>query len=101
MLKNLTIKFIKLTSPFLMVGALFLDYNFIYSYSNNQEIPNFIKALTIIGTLAVIVHFIEGIVAIFIAKRSEIKNPLIYGIYTFFVGTIGLFELMEVDEKIN
>ena len=81
-----------------MVGAIALDSNFIYLYLNNQEIPKFLVALFIIATLAIVIHFIEGIIGGFLAKNKD-KNPLSYGIYTFFVGTIALYELFESEVK--
>ncbi len=58
--------------------------------------PKFLMALVILGTLAIVIHAIEGIIAGFLAKDKQ-KNPLYYGIYAFFVGTIALYELFESE----
>lgn len=98
MFKLLIIKIIKLLSPILMLGFLVLDSDFIYLYFNHREIPSLVKILTIMGTLILIIHLMEAIIAGFLAKDKE-ENPLNYGIYTFFIGTIGLFELLEKENK--
>lgn len=43
------------------------------------------------------IHFIEGIIA---AYKAPLKNkiPINYGIYTFFVGTVGLLELFDKQD---
>ena len=98
-MKFFIIKSVKFISPIVMLGAIFFDANFIYLSVNNQDMPKFFMALFILGTLAIIVHGIEGIVAVFMAKNKEDKNPILYGIYTFLTGTIALYELLESETQ--
>lgn len=100
MFKQLAIKIIKLLSPLVIVTALILDGNFIYSRVYHLEINKLLTALTIIGTVAVVIHLIEAIMAFFLAKNQQ-DNPLFYSIYTFLIGTIGLYELIEKQNKIH
>jgi len=51
-----------------------------------------------LGRLALISHGIEGIIAAFYAP-SKGKSPLTTGVYTFFVGTVGLVELFRQPLK--
>jgi hypothetical protein len=44
-------------------------------------------------------HFIEAIIAAFYAPAKN-QKPIQYGIYTFFVGTIGLLEFFENPSQI-
>jgi hypothetical protein len=95
-MKLVIIKSVKFIAPILMLAAIALEGNFIYLYLNHQEIPKFLIASVIISTLIIVSHGIEGVIAGFIAKGKE-KNPLLYGIYTFFIGTIALYELFESE----
>ena len=95
-MKLFIIKSVKFIAPIVMLGAIALDGNFISLYLNDQEIPKFLIALVIISNLIIVSHGIEGVIAGFLAK-DKAKNPLLYGIYTFFVGTIALYELLESE----
>lgn len=45
---------------------------------------------------ALTAHLIEGIIAVIYAPIKQ-QNPIKYGIYTFFVGTIALIELFTQE----
>ncbi len=62
--------------------------------------PIFLNLILWVGSFAITVHFIEAVVAVFYAS-SRNKNPIKYGIYTFFVGTVGLLELFDRDILFN
>lgn len=87
---------IKIISPILMICAIFLDIEGGYLWLNHTELPNFMIFLMIIGTIALVIHTIEGAIAFFLARKKGL-NPLQSGIYTFLVGTIALFELFQKD----
>lgn len=89
-----TAKLIKITSITLITGALGLELWNIYLLSNNAVLPANIKPLFWLGSVALIAHAVEGFIAAFQA-RDRGKNPITYGIYTFFVGFVGLKELSE------
>jgi hypothetical protein len=50
-----------------------------------------------IGRFALVAHFLEGIIA-FIYAPSRNQPAIASGIYTFFVGTVGLVELFKVEK---
>lgn len=85
---------IKVVSVVLISSAIGLELGNIYAFITNNQIPNFLHPVLWIGRFAVTVHFIEAIIAVFYA-RSRKNMPIQYGIYTFFVGTVGLVELLE------
>ena len=99
-MKLFIIKSVKFIAPILMLGAIALDAKFTYLFLHNQEIPKLLIALFIIATLAILTHVIEAVIAGFLARDKE-KNPLLYGIYTFFIGTIALYELLESESISN
>lgn len=47
---------------------------------------------------ALAAHGVEGVISALIAPAKG-KNPIAYAVYTFFVGTIGLWELLDGDGK--
>ena len=49
------------------------------------------------GRFALIGHGIKAVIATFYAPGKG-KAPLSYGIYTFFVGTVGLVELFQLPQ---
>ncbi|MGB6294568.1 MAG: hypothetical protein WBF90_00110 [Rivularia sp. (in: cyanobacteria)] len=89
---------IKILSTVLMIGAIFLELWNIYAIQNNLIIPSNIKPIFWIERIAVATHLIEAIIAAFKASSKE-KIWYQYGIYTFFVGTIGLMELFSEQEN--
>ena len=79
-----------------MTGAIGLELWNIYAIYNHIDIPNILQPVFWIERIAVISHLIEGIIAAYFAP-SRNKIPVRYGIYTFFVGTVGLLELFDRD----
>ena len=90
-----TAKLIKATSITLITSALGLELWNIYLLSNNAGLPDKIEPWFWLGSVALIAHAVEGFIAAVRARDRQI-NPLTYGIYTFFVGFIGLKELTEL-----
>ena len=89
-----TAKLIKITSTILITSALGLELWNIYLLSNNAVLPANIKPFFWIGTVALVAHAVEGIMAA-VRVRDRHQNPITYGIYTFFVGFVGLKELSD------
>lgn len=90
---------IKIVSTILISNAIGLELWNLYAVFSHQVIPSFIQILVVIAHLALLSHFIEGIIAgfyIFPRGGNYIKD----GVYTFFTGTVGLLELWESDNKI-
>ncbi len=61
----------------------------------DASLPDRLYPVLWLGSIALIVHGIEGLIAAFQANACH-KNFLTYGIYTFFVGFVGLLELQEI-----
>ena len=93
-MKTLITQLIKIVSPIAMIGAISLDLGMFYFSLNHWQMPDFLTIFVIVGSVALVIHAIEAIIAAFFA-RNKGHNPLKYGIYTFFVGTVGLIELFE------
>lgn len=89
-----TSNIIKITSVTLITTALGLEILNVYLRFHNQMLPEKLSPILWIGTLALIAHGIEGLIAA-VNASSRNKNPLIYGVYTFFVGFVGLKELFD------
>ena len=83
---------IKTISIIAISGALILESWNLYLHLQNKSLPDSLNPVLWLATIALIVHSIQGAIAAFKAS-SQGKNPFTYGIYTFFVGTIGLKEL--------
>lgn len=89
-----TAKSIKIVSTLAMTGALALTAANLYLHSQGRSLPSNLNSLFCLGSVALAAHAVEGFIAAFKA-RSHDKNPLNYGIYTFFVGFVGLQELKD------
>lgn len=100
LLKRIDSKFItaiKVISTVLISCAIGWELYNIYATLTDQAIPNSLNPVFWVERFALIAHFIEGVIAAFYAP-SKGKIPVSYCIYTFFVGTVGLFELFEEKE---
>ena len=74
-----------------------MDVTIAYRWNHSLDIPKLFKALGALGSVALTVHFFEGIIASTMAKKKGL-NPLRYGIYTFLVGTVAFIDLLSDDE---
>ncbi|NJK58114.1 MAG: hypothetical protein HC939_20070 [Pleurocapsa sp. SU_5_0] len=85
-------KLIKIASILSMTCALgLLGWN-LSLHLQGKSLPPNLTFFFWLGIVALFAHGVEGLIAAAKA-RSYDKNPLRYGIYTFFVGFIGLQEL--------
>ena len=91
---------IKITSVSLITGALGLEIAHLYLYLNHEALRPSLNAASWLAIVALIGHGIEGIIAAINAPSRD-RNPWIYGLYTFFVGFIGLRELFDLPERIK
>ena len=85
---------IKIVSTILITGALGLEVWHLFLAANNSDFPQSLIPVLWFGRFAVIAHFIEGMIAASIAPSRQ-KPILRYATYTFFVGTVGLLELLD------
>jgi len=87
-------QFIKVISTILLTSALGLELcNFLTGFFNTANL-HWLNWVVIIERLAIIIHGAEALIASCYAS-SKNQHPLQYGIYTFFVGTVGLVELFQ------
>lgn len=97
-MKQKIFSLIKIASTILITSALGLEIWQVYLLLNNASLPNQLYPVLWLGTIALIAHAIEGFIAAFQANTCN-KNSLTYGIYTFFVGFVGLLELQEISSN--
>ncbi|MEH2063653.1 MAG: hypothetical protein V7K50_15555 [Nostoc sp.] len=90
---------IKVISIVAIATAIGLEIWNIQALTTNNHLPIILNPILIIAHFALSAHFIEGIIAAFYAPAKN-QKPIQYGIYTFFVGTIGLLELFENHSQI-
>ncbi|NEO99883.1 MAG: hypothetical protein F6K58_14620 [Symploca sp. SIO2E9] len=91
---------IKLISTVLIFSAIGLEIWNLHAALTEQKIPNSLYPIFWVGRFAIVMHLIEGSIAAFYAP-SKRKIPIKYGVYTFFIGTVGLLELFEENEVIS
>ena len=89
---------IKITSTILITSALSLEIWNVFLHFDNRALPTKLNPALWLATVALIGHGIEGCIAAFNAN-SHAKNPWTYGVYTFFVGFVGLRELSDRTSK--
>ena len=94
-MKQKLFSLIKIASTILITSALGLEMWQIYLHFTKASLPNTLYPVLWLGSIALIVHLIEGLIAAFKANACH-KNFITYGIYTFFVGFVGLLELQEI-----
>jgi hypothetical protein len=95
-MKPILITTIKRVSIVLITGAILLELWHLYAGFTLRPIPSSLSPLLWIGRFALIAHLIEGIIAAVYAPGRQ-RSSLLYGTYTFFVGTIGLVELFALN----
>ncbi len=88
---------IKWISTILISGAIGLEIWNLYVEFAGSKISNLLNPVFWLGRIAISIHFIEGLLASIYAPSKQ-KQPIQYGIYTFFVGTVGLAELFNLGE---
>ncbi|MBD2251841.1 hypothetical protein [Nostoc parmelioides] len=93
-IKQTLTSIIKVISTILISTAIGLELWNLYAVAANINIPGILNPIFWVERFAVSCHFLEGIIAAFYAPSKK-KMPIQYGIYTFFVGTVGLLELFS------
>ncbi|WP_036482095.1 hypothetical protein [Myxosarcina sp. GI1] len=97
-MKQKLFSFIKIASTILITCALGLEIWQIYLQFTDASLPDELIPVVWLASIALIGHLIEGAIAARKAS-SRHKNFIIYGIYTFFVGFVGLLELQTTASK--
>ena len=83
---------IKVTSIVLISAALTLELGNL-ALGIATPIPSLVINF---GRFALIAHGLEAAIAVIYAPSRQ-QQSLTYGLYTFFVGTVGLLELFDID----
>jgi hypothetical protein len=87
-------KFIKIASSLVITSALgLLGWNLLLYLQGASLSPN-LTSLFQLGSFILVAHGIEGVIAAFKAPAYN-QKPLFWGVYTFFVGFVGLQELVS------
>lgn len=95
-MKSILFLLIKGFSIVLMTGAIGLEFWQFQSAITQSQPPVVPAAVFWVVGFALIAHSIEAVIAAVYAPSKQ-KSPFSYGIYTFFVGTVGLVELFIPD----
>jgi hypothetical protein len=85
---------IKIISTCAISGAIGLEIWNIIAVLTDRSLPNLVSVILPISRFAMIAHAIEGAIAAAYAPSKQ-KMSLQFGIYTFFIGTVGLLELFD------
>jgi hypothetical protein len=93
-MKEKTFTAIKIVSTCAISGAIGLELWNIIAIFTHQLLPDLLNTIFPISRFALVAHAIEGAIAAAYAS-SKHKLFLRFGIYTFFVGTVGLLELFD------
>lgn len=96
--KKKLVSLIKVVSPVFMVGAIGLELWNLETKLTTSQFPSSLMPILWLGHIAIVSHLIEAVIAAIYAPAKK-HQPIQYGTYTFFVGTVGLLELFESDQK--
>ncbi|HEY9802639.1 MAG TPA: hypothetical protein V6D25_19910 [Leptolyngbyaceae cyanobacterium] len=104
-IKQILVSIIKVVSTVIISSAIALESWNIYAVNTGINIPSILIPIFWVERFIVTCHFLEGVIAAFYAPAKK-KMPIKYGIYTFFVGTVGLLELFskefeEISNKLS
>ena len=91
-MKQRIFSLIKIASTILITAALGLEVWYGSTLVGNTIFPEGLYPLFWFGSLAIVAHFVEGVIAAVKAKRDR-QDFISYGVYTFFVGFVGLLAL--------
>ncbi|MFB2836456.1 hypothetical protein [Floridanema evergladense] len=87
---------LKVISPVVTIAAIALELWNLEARLTTNQFKSSLMPILWLGHLVIAVHLIEAVVAAIYAPTKQ-HQPIRYGIYTFFVGTVGLWELFESD----
>lgn len=97
-IKQTLVSLIKVVSTVIISIAIALEAWNIYAINAEINIPSILIPIFWVERFIVTCHFLEGVIAAFYAPTKK-KIPIKYGIYTFFVGTVGLLELFSKESE--
>lgn len=89
-------KFIKIASSLVITSALGLFGWNLFLHLQGASLPPNLTSLFRLGSFILVAHGVEGAIAAFKAAACN-QKPLVWGVYTFFVGFVGLQELVNQE----
>ena len=92
------VRSIEVISSLAISSALGLEGWNLYLHLQDKSLPANLTALSWLAIAALIAHGVEGAIAASKARAYNF-NPLLYGIYTFFVGYVGLQKLKDITSS--
>jgi len=84
----------------LIASGIGLELGNTYALLTHSHTPTIAKFIFWLERFAISAHLVEAAIAVYYAHAKD-KIPIIYGIYTFFVGTVGLLELFDFDKVLG
>ncbi|MGF1603767.1 MAG: hypothetical protein ACFCU8_17430 [Thermosynechococcaceae cyanobacterium] len=97
-MQKLSLSLIKSISILLISTALGLElWNLWWTHTTQSQFPEVLPTALSFDRILLTVHAIEGVIAAAYAPSKQ-KQPVFYGIYTFFTGMVGLVELFQPQE---
>jgi hypothetical protein len=87
---------IKVLSTVLITGAISVELWNLYTHGFDRF--ESLMPIVWLERFALVAHGLEGAISAFLAPAKG-EKPIPYAVYTFFVGTIGLWEL--IDRKLD
>jgi hypothetical protein len=89
-------KFIKIASSLVITSALgLLGWN-LFLHLQGASLPSNLTSLFRLGSFILVAHGVEGMIAAFKASAYN-QKPIPWVVYTFFVGFVGLQELVNQE----
>ena len=89
---------IEVISSLAISGALGLEGWNLYLHLQDKSLPPSLTAVSWLASVALITHIVQGAIAASKARSCNL-DPLFYGVYTFFVGYVGLQKLKDITSS--
>ena len=86
-------------SSVLVTLAIVLLSDYAFLRFQQQPIPPYLTLLTMLGSVALVIHILEAIVALLLNRSQRSAGQVI--ITTFFFGTIGLMEVLDQRRAVD
>lgn len=95
-MNSIVAKFIKIASSLVITGSLGLLGCNLFLHLQGTSLPPNLTSLFRLGSFILVAHGVEGAIAAFKAPAYN-QKPIPWVFYTFFVGFVGLQELVNQE----
>ncbi|MGB7415443.1 MAG: hypothetical protein WA902_14650 [Thermosynechococcaceae cyanobacterium] len=92
-----SLSLIKSISILLISAALGLELWNLWTHTTQSQSPQVLQPILGVDRIILAIHAVEGVIAAIYAPFRQ-RQPIVYAVYTFFVGTAGLVELFKPQE---